>query len=279
MAAETISAGTRPADLSGGGSLLGRTYCRAVVEQIDQVTPKMRLIRLTGPDLGGLSWTPGQQVRVCVRERSGPVLTGRVLRSYSVWKYDGGGLELCVLDHGDGPGARWARGLRPGDRVLFRKPQGSFVTVPGAPYHLFAGEETASVAFGAMLRALPGDAAIYGVVEVASPAHRLPLPRSAQLEWWYRGVESPVESASLVAAIAELDLPAEPGVAYIAGEVRTCHVVHGLIGNGTRQPLRISRGRFDFPAESTVGTSTCAPASSARRTRSNVMAWSLSGKR
>jgi Siderophore-interacting protein len=45
-----------------------------------------------------------------------------------------------------------------------------------------SGEKTAAVAFGAMLRALPGDAAIYGVVEVGAPADRLPLPRSAQLE-------------------------------------------------------------------------------------------------
>ena len=236
MTAETISAGARTADLSGG-SRLRRKFCRALVEQIDQVTPKMRLIRLTGPDVAGLSWTPGQQVRVCVREWSGPAAGGRVvlkvpravLRSYSVWKYDGEGLELCVLDHGDGPGTRWARGLRPGDRVLFRRPQGSFVTVPGAAYHVFAGEETAAVAFGAMLRALPGDAAIYGVIEVAAPADRLPLPRSAQLEMWYRGVESAVGSASLVTAIAELDLPAEPGVAYVAGEARTCQAVRNLL--------------------------------------------------
>ena len=52
------------------------------------------------------------------------------------------------------------------------------------------------------------------------------------------------------------------------GEVSTCIVVHGVIGNGTATPLRMSRGRFDLPALSTVGTSTCAPAASARRTRS-----------
>jgi NADPH-dependent ferric siderophore reductase len=248
MVAETLPAGART-DGRAGGSLVGLVFCRALVERIEQVTPNMRLIRLIGPDVTGLSWTPGQQVRVCVRDLSGAVLAGSlllnmpraVMRSYSVWKYDGGGLELCVLDHGDGPGARWARGLRPGDRVLFRKPQGSFVAVPGASYHLFAGEETASVAFGAMLRALPGDAAVYGAVEVAAPAFRLPLPRSAQLEWWYRGVESPVDSAALVAAIAELDLPPEPGVAYVAGEARTCHAVRNLLVRERGWPRRSVR--------------------------------------
>ncbi len=58
-----------------------------------------------------------------------------------------------MLDHGDGPGARWARAVRPGQEVLFGKPEGPLVVRP-APYHVFAGEETASVAFGPMLAAL-----------------------------------------------------------------------------------------------------------------------------
>jgi hypothetical protein len=35
-------------------------------------------------------------------------------RTYSIWDYDGSSLELYVLDHGDGPGARWAREVTPG---------------------------------------------------------------------------------------------------------------------------------------------------------------------
>jgi hypothetical protein len=64
-----------------------------------------------------------------------------------------------------------------------------------------------------------------------------------------------------------------------AGEVATCQALRGVMGNGSATPFLISRGRFDLPALSTVGTSTRAPAASARRTRSKVMAWSLCGKR
>jgi NADPH-dependent ferric siderophore reductase len=53
------------------GPLLGMLFVRAVVAGIEQITPRMRLIRLAGPELGGLAWTPGQQVRVRVRDPRG----------------------------------------------------------------------------------------------------------------------------------------------------------------------------------------------------------------
>lgn len=46
-----------------------------------------------------------------------------------------------------------------------------------APYHLLAGEETAFVTFGAMLRAAGPGEPVYGAVEVAESEDRLPLPR------------------------------------------------------------------------------------------------------
>src|SRR5690349_17641606 len=149
----------------------------------------MRLVRLGGPMLVGLDWTPGQHVRVHVTDLRRPqswIRLGDVLRTYSIWSYDGETLELCVLDHGDGPGARWARALEAGQEVRFGKPEGRLVAGPG-PYHLFAGEETAAVAFGAILRALPADAPVHGVIEVPGEPDRLPLPRAADLTWSYRG--------------------------------------------------------------------------------------------
>src|ERR1051326_8732335 len=51
--------------------LLGLLFLRAEVTGIDQITPRMRLIRLAGDALRGLAWTPGQQVRVRVRDPRG----------------------------------------------------------------------------------------------------------------------------------------------------------------------------------------------------------------
>lgn len=214
--------------------LLGWLFVRGQVDEISQITPRMRLIRLAGPELHGLSWTPGQQVRVRTRDPLGTA----ALRTYSVWSYQADQLELCVLDHGDGPGARWARGLRAGDEVMFRKPEGTFVVADSAPYHVFAGEETASVAFGAMLQALPPDAQVYGAIEVPGEEDRLPLPRWAELTWRFRGDANAAASAGLVAAVRELGLPAEPGVAYLAGEARTCQAIRAHLVTERGWPRR-----------------------------------------
>jgi NADPH-dependent ferric siderophore reductase len=195
--------------------LLDRFFVRGSVADVAEITPRMRQIRLAVP--AGVSWIPGQQIRV--RVRGG-------LRTYSIWSGSGGELELCVLDHGDGPGTQWVRGLRAGDGVQFRRPEGRLVLAPSAAYHLFAGEETASVAFGPMLGALPAAAAVHGVIEVAEETDRLPLPRSAELTWRYRGpAVSAASSPGLVEAVRALDLPDSPGVAYLAGEARTCQAV------------------------------------------------------
>jgi NADPH-dependent ferric siderophore reductase len=234
-----------------GGRLRGRVldlvFVRGRVEEVRPAARRMRHVRISG--VPGLAWTPGQQVRVNVSDlfAARTWLRGMrdALRTYSVWDYDpdAGALELRVMDHdGDGPGARWARTLRPGQEVAFTKPEGGFTLREDAPYHLFAGEETASVAFGAMLRALPADAGVYGVVEVAGPEDELALPRRADLTWRHRGDASAASSASLVEAVRSLELPdGPPGVAYVAGEARTVQLVRAHLVRERGWPRRAVR--------------------------------------
>jgi NADPH-dependent ferric siderophore reductase len=151
-----------------------------------------------------------------------------VLRTYSIWDCDpeNGTLDLIMLDHGgDSPGAVWTRRATIGQEVRFSKPQGDFVVRRDASYHLFAGEETASVAFGAMLRSLPADAWVWGAVEAATGEDHLDLPRSADLARVIRNGASAADSDLLVEAVKALVLPDEPGVAYLAGEARTIQAI------------------------------------------------------
>jgi NADPH-dependent ferric siderophore reductase len=189
-------------------NLLDRFLVRATVAHVEQVTPRMRRIRLVGESLRGLNWLPGQHVRVRVE--------GLSLRTYSVWEHvDGGHLDLGVLDHpADGPGARWGRQVHSGQKVTFTRPQGRMVVRDDAPHHLFVGDETTCPAFDAMLKALPENATRQAVIAVDDPDDRFPIPDVR----WIRSKDP----GQLVAAI---DLPAEPGVAYIAGEARTVQAV------------------------------------------------------
>jgi NADPH-dependent ferric siderophore reductase len=207
----------------------------------------MRRIRIEGDAVARVEWTPGQHVRVHVTDMKDPrnwLRPRDFLRTYSVWDYDGDGLELCILDHDEsGPGARWAQELRPGDPVTLSEPEGSF-TLRDGRYHVFAGDETAAVAFGAMLRVLPDGAQAHAVLEVDEPEDSVPLdgPPGADVRWQYRHGQPAAASQALVKAVAALDLPSEPGVAYLAGEARTIQLLrrHLVTDRGwPRQAIRM----------------------------------------
>jgi NADPH-dependent ferric siderophore reductase len=158
------------------------------------------------------------------------------LRTYSVWDYDGAVLQLCIMDHPcDGPGSRWARAVSPGQEVVLSRPAGTFTARPGR-YQLFAGEETAAVAFGPMLRAKPASTPAYVVIEVDTPDDRLPMP--AATTWCYRNGASAASSPVLPASVRALELPAEPGVAYVAGEARTVQAVRRHLTDERGWPRR-----------------------------------------
>ncbi|WUK29247.1 siderophore-interacting protein [Streptomyces sp. NBC_00370] len=205
--------------------VLGLVSVRGVVTEVEVVAARMRRVRVSGGGLVGLAYRAGQQVRVHVDG-----LTTR--RTYSVWRYDPEGVvHLCVFDHGgDGPGARWGRGVEVGETVYFGKPEGPLVLRDGASHHVFVGEETASVAFGPMLAALPDADVVHGCIETATEADRLPLAHAGRLSWLVRGDAGAAGSAALVDAVRRLQLP-DPagGAAYVAGEARTVQLVRQVL--------------------------------------------------
>lgn len=205
-----------------------RLFRSATITEIEQVTPHLRRIRVAGPKLQGLAWKPGQHIRLHVADLVAAIRRMRphdALRTYSIFDASGDHLDLVIALHdgGAGPGIAWADAATVGDPVSLSRPQGDFTLRPDAPYHLFAGEETASVAFAAMLRALPAHAVAHGVVEAAAAADHLPLARP--LTAIERGAASAAGSPLLVDAVRALDLPTAPGVAYLAGEARTIQAI------------------------------------------------------
>lgn len=189
---------------------------RSTVTLAEPIAARMRRLRVESGQLAGLDVRPGQQVRVLV--------AGLTLRTYSIWRYDpSGAVELCVLDHSEGgPGAAWGRGVAVGEQVRLRRPEGSFTLRSDAAHHVFVGEETASVAFGAMLEALPEGARVSGCVETETAADRLPLRHADRLDWLTR------DGGSLPDRVREL-APEPGGIAYVAGEARTVQAVRQVL--------------------------------------------------
>jgi NADPH-dependent ferric siderophore reductase len=69
-----------------------------------------------------------------------------------------------------------------------------------------------------MIAALAG-AGHHAVIEVDTAEDRIPV--EGDVTWTYRHGTPAADSPGLLEALRGLDLPEEPGVAYLAGEART----------------------------------------------------------
>lgn len=194
-----------------------RTWQLEVVVVRD-LTPRMRRIQLTSPDLDRFDYMPGQDMALTFRRGDAPP----VRRRYTIRHFDPDRrrIDLDVVLHGDGPGMRWAQAARPGDSIEVVGPRGKITLVRDAAWHLFAGDATAVPGALAMMEALPDDVPAAAFLQVDGQEERQSVDnaRGAQIAWRY---ELPAANGGtgLTAALAAATLPAGRGHAYLAGEV------------------------------------------------------------
>jgi NADPH-dependent ferric siderophore reductase len=218
------------------GNLAGTRRLQFTVTGSSQLTPHMRRLELTAPELDGFGYAPGQDVMVLVAaEDNRPVR-----RRYTIRHLDQAArrLILDVVLHGDGPGERWVRAARPGDRIEGIGPRGKITTSPAADWHLFMGDESALPAIFAMAEALPGDSVATVVLEVPDPADEQDLNAAARtrLTWLHRLSGRAGEAAGLAAEAAEVELPPGRGQAYLLGEAKVVLALRGILaGRGLPQ--------------------------------------------
>ena len=189
----------------------------------------MSRIRLAGPALAGLAWTPGQQVRVLVSDLFSFETVRHAfrdaLRTYSVWDHDAvaATLDLCVLEHGEGPAPAGRKALRSGTKWPSVRPRETSCCTAGLPRLPRRGD-----GFGGLRRDAadgPGERRVFGAIEVDAEATGLSLPRGDELSWHYREGRPAENSAGLLAAARALELPQTPGFLYLAGEAKTCAAI------------------------------------------------------
>ncbi|OPY98299.1 FAD-binding protein [Bradyrhizobium sacchari] len=118
----------------------------ARVIAVETLSPRFRLIELEGAALKDVAWTAGQKMQVAM----GAGLSARTYTPMS-WDTGRGRTRLLAFTHGDGPGSRWASGLREGETCQFFGPRRSLdLAGRSAPIVLF-GDET-SFGLAAALR-------------------------------------------------------------------------------------------------------------------------------
>ena len=202
------------------GPLAGTRRLQLEVVDSAGLTPHLQRLRLTAPELAGFRFDPGQDVMLLVAaDGNRPVRRRYTIRSLDEPQRM---LTLDVVLHGDGPGERWVRSARPGDRIEGIGPRGKITTSQAADWHLFMGDESAIPAIFAMTESLPGDSVATLVLEVPDPADEQELlaPARTRLSWLHRLGGPAGDPAGLVAAAREVDLPPGNGHAYLLGEAR-----------------------------------------------------------
>ena len=222
------------ADIISKAAVSGRLLTSAEVTAATLVSDAMHEVTLTAPEFARWRTKPGQNVRLALGRFQ---IDG--LRAYSIWTHDPERAEIVVrgLDHADGPGSRWMATVEPGATVLLTGVRGVFGLDPAAPWHLFVGDESGAVPLLAMRAALPADAVVHGVLEASSAAGRVP-PLGGDLPWEYR---DGAPAAGLADRVRGLTLPAEPGVAYLAGERDTCLEIRRYLREELGWPRRSVR--------------------------------------
>src|SRR3984957_14370868 len=168
------------------GPLAGTTRMQLEVVSNSLLTPHMQRLSLSAPELGAFSYRPGQDVMLMVAvDGDRPVRRRYTIRAADPSR------QLLILDvvrHGAGPGERWVRSARPGDRIEGIGPRGKIFLAAGADWHLFAGDESSLAAVFAMTEALPPDRAATLVLEVPEESDEQDLAAAAtiRISWLHR---------------------------------------------------------------------------------------------
>jgi NADPH-dependent ferric siderophore reductase len=217
------------------------SFRKAEVARAELLTPHLRRITLTGPELAGLpEGLPAASVRLLL-PRAGEV----VLPEWNgnEFRYDDGArppirsltprrvategagapeLDVDIVLHGDGTLSRWAASAEPGAPAAVAGTGRGYTIDPEARRFVLAGDETALPAIAVLLEALPPEVEVRVVIEVARPEARLDLPaHPGATVTWHDLPPGEVPGAALVPAVLTLDeltAGAEVGHVWAAGE-------------------------------------------------------------
>jgi len=222
------------------GPLSGTRRLDLQVVSAAELTPHMRRLQFTAPQLDGFGYQPGQDVMLLVAAEG----TRPVRRRYTIRALDAARrlLTIDVVLHGDGPGERWVRAADPGDRIEGIAPRGKVTASPSADWHLFIGDESALPAIFAMTESLPGDSVATLIIEVPGPEDEQELLAAARtrLSWLHRNGAPAGQPALLAAEAADVELLPGAGHAYLLGEATVVSRLRDVLADRGLRPDQVS---------------------------------------
>lgn len=227
------------------------SYRELYVENIEDISPAMRRITLSGEQLrdhdrDGIS-VPSlishgfdDDVRLIfpdpeTGERPHPIAQNdgnllwpeavkNLFRTYTVRYFDAvrGRLAIDFARHGQGLAENWSQNVRIGDPIFVAGPKSCAQLPTHTDWLFLAGDETALPAIGRCLESLPAGHDAIAVIEVPTSAdiQDLDIPDSVQIHWAIRdrGEDFVEKSRALFEETSQSALPGGEAYAWAAGE-------------------------------------------------------------
>lgn len=213
---------------------------KLTVRDVVDVTPRMRRITVSGPQLREFSSANfsfpafistgfDDHVKI-ILSTDGDIETAlpiqrahsidwreaphRQMRDYTPRRFDAeaGELDLDFVRHGDGPAALWAEAATPGTELHILGPKSSLVIPDDVDWLILAGDETALPAIGRYLDERTDHRPVQVVVEICDNTARqtLPLRDGDTLQW----IQTPEDVPSQLARVVR-ELNWWEGTAYV----------------------------------------------------------------
>lgn len=194
-----------------------------------------RYVKLLVPPAGVTYDDPGDNDTIATL----PAAEQPKVRTYTVrhWDEVAGELAIDFVLHGDaGVAAPWSARAQPGDRLAMRGPGGAYTPDLDADWHLFIGDDAALPAIDAALQALPDDARVVGVIELAQPN------RASYLDDRFLDCFTLLgpDSDDLVATVERLAVPEGVGHAFAHGELSAMRDLRAVLAAKGLTPDRLS---------------------------------------
>ena len=143
------------------------------------------------------------------------------------WNADASELTIDFVAHGDvGFAGSWAQRAKPGDRLQFSGPSGSYRPSIDVDWHLMVGDESALPAIGAALEAIePGrQVQVVAVVDNAGCELDLPSRGDVSITWLHREGVDDIE-ALLPNSVAAMTFPEGSFDVFVHGEAAEVRAV------------------------------------------------------
>ncbi|HEY9313487.1 siderophore-interacting protein [Williamsia sp.] len=219
------------------------------VLRIVDVTPGLRRITLTGPQLGGFTSAnglpqpplrsegfdddvrlilpyPGEDTPVLPIQLDGtfsmPKDRRPIWRAYTIRRWDPASAELTIdfVKHGSGMATTWAYRAQPGDTIHITGPAAMRQPPSGIDWLLIVGDETALPAIARWMDEMSADTRAQVFVEIAEAAHRIDLPDhpNVQVTWLDRQGATAGTTDLLIDAVENVQWWDGSVYAWIAGE-------------------------------------------------------------